>query len=632
MSGLARRLLAGVGAAENLYVDDVFSTWLYTSNGATQTITNGIDLAGKGGMVWTKRRDATGNNNISNTSQGGDNYLYANGTQGLLNAPGLYSFLSNGYSLPIAYPDTNTSNGLYASWTFRNADKFYGHKLVTKSAGSNATVSFANLGTLGMVRVKRTDAAGSWYIWHRSLSAGKLLIGETTAAAATLGHVTVSGATVTLVNGVIADGTYLVEAFAHDPSADGLIQCGSFTTNSSGNASVNLGWEPQYLMTKVITAGTADEWFIGDVLRGLVAQPGLNNLITANSVYAELSGGARPGAPTSTGFLVSAEYPSKTFIYLAIRRPNKPPTTGAEVYNAIVRMGNATALTPINAGFPTDLAIVGRRDGLEALLWADRLRGKSVYLRSDGSGTDANAVNRFDGFDYQNGFFVGYDTSTNASTKSILNYAIRRAPGFMDEILYDGTGANKTETHGLGVQPELWLAKRRNAAGNWVFGSILLAATEKIAMPSPSGKVTDATAWNSAYPTSSNISLGTLADVNASGGTYVAYLFATLAGISKVGAYPGNGGTQIIGCGFSTGARFVMIIRATAGVAQDIYIWDTARGIIAGNDPHLSLNTTAAEATTDDSIDPDAIGFIVNQNAATNINVTGASYIFLAIS
>jgi hypothetical protein len=64
----------------------------------------------------------------------------------------------------------------------------------------------------------------------------------------------------------------------------------------------------------------------------------------------------------------------------------------------------------------------------------------------------------------------------------------------------------------------------------------------------------------------------------------------------------------------------------------DWYVWDSARGIVAGNDPHLSLNTTAAEVTTDDSVDTDNSGFIVNQLAATNVNVTSATYIFLAIA
>jgi hypothetical protein len=64
----------------------------------------------------------------------------------------------------------------------------------------------------------------------------------------------------------------------------------------------------------------------------------------------------------------------------------------------------------------------------------------------------------------------------------------------------------------------------------------------------------------------------------------------------------------------------------------DWYVWDSARGIVAGNDPHLSVNTTAAEVTTDDSVDTDNSGFIVNQLAATNVNVTSATYIFLAIA
>jgi hypothetical protein len=62
------------------------------------------------------------------------------------------------------------------------------------------------------------------------------------------------------------------------------------------------------------------------------------------------------------------------------------------------------------------------------------------------------------------------------------------------------------------------------------------------------------------------------------------------------------------------------------------YVWDTARGIVASNDPRLHLNQTIDEVTTDDSLDPDNTGFIVNQLSATNINVTSATYIFLAIA
>ena len=52
------------------YIEDVFSTYLYTGNGSTQTITNGIDLAGKGGLVWMKRRSGATSHALYDTSRG----------------------------------------------------------------------------------------------------------------------------------------------------------------------------------------------------------------------------------------------------------------------------------------------------------------------------------------------------------------------------------------------------------------------------------------------------------------------------------------------------------------------------------------------------------------------------------
>ena len=42
------------GGKKSTYVDDVFSTYVYKGNGANRTITNNIDLAGEGGLVWLK--------------------------------------------------------------------------------------------------------------------------------------------------------------------------------------------------------------------------------------------------------------------------------------------------------------------------------------------------------------------------------------------------------------------------------------------------------------------------------------------------------------------------------------------------------------------------------------------------
>ena len=70
---------------------------------------------------------------------------------------------------------------------------------------------------------------------------------------------------------------------------------------------------------------------------------------------------------------------------------------------------------------------------------------------------------------------------------------------------------------------------------------------------------TSSTRWDNTTPTSSVFRVGTAGDANGSGDTYIACLFATLDGISKVGSYTGNGSSQTINCGFSNGAKFVLI-------------------------------------------------------------------------
>ena len=99
---------AGNSADATLYVDDVFSTYLYTGNGSTQTITNGIDLAGKGGLVWIKGRSVATGNRLASTAQGVNNYLESNSTMQQQSDPLVTSFNAGGFSLGI---DSNANGG-----------------------------------------------------------------------------------------------------------------------------------------------------------------------------------------------------------------------------------------------------------------------------------------------------------------------------------------------------------------------------------------------------------------------------------------------------------------------------------------------------------------------------------------
>jgi hypothetical protein len=388
-----------------------------------------------------------------------------------------------------------------------------------------------------------------------------------------------------------------------------------------------LGFEPQLLIKRVSSA--IDNWEIVDNMRGMTS----NSTTGSKPIYPDLSNAEAAGGNvyqiTPTGFFIGSASlnPSSTNIYIAIRRgPMKVPTVGTTVYNAIARTGTGAAATVTGVGFAPDSVWPKGKVANHTGIY-DKLRGYDKYLIGSSTAAEGTEAGVTMGMD---GFAVGIGALANQNTTAFINWCFKRAPGFFDEVCYTGTGSNTTQTHNLGVAPELWMVKGRSGATAWTVGSTALANTEYLVLNTTAAKATDATAWNSTFPSSSVFSLGSQATVNTSAATYVAYLFATLAGISKVGSYTGNGSNQTIACGFTAGSRFVMIKRTDS--TGDWYVWDSVRGIVAGNDPHISLNTTAAEVTTDDSVDTDNSGFIVNQDAATNINVTSATYIFLAIA
>lgn len=625
-------LQGGNPAATQIYSDDVFSAYTYTGTGASLTINNGINLSTNGGLVWMKSRSAATDHALYDTARGATFDLVSNSSASqTTQTTGLTAFNSNGFTVG-ALAKINTSAATYVGWTFRKAPKFFDVVTYTGN-GANRTISHSLGSVPGMIIVKRTDAAADWQVYSNSIANTEYMVLNTTAAKATGAtrwnsttptSSVFSLGTDTTVNA--SAGTYVAYLFAHDTTSTGIVQCGSFTTDASANpVTVNLGWEPQFVLTK--RTSLAGSWNMLDTMRGF-SQSATDAALFSNTAAAE-SSSSNYGYPTATGFYYNGEGGANTtIIYLAIRMPNKPPTVGTQVYNAIARTGTGAVATITGVGFAPDLVIAkDRQSATPPPSYVDRLRGVGINLASSSTAAetaDATGVTSFS----MNGVALGASTNFNA-TDNYINWFFKRAPGVFDEVCYTGTGVAGTQAHSLGVAPELMIVKQRNAANDWPV----------YAAPSGNNKVlylnfADAQAtrseWNNTTPTASVFSLNSSAAVNQSSSTYVAYLFATKAGISKVGSYTGNGSSQTINAGFTTGARWVMIKRTDS--TGDWYVWDSTRGIVAGNDPHLSLNTVAAEVTTDDSVDTNTTGFIVNQLAATNINVNAATYIYLSLS
>lgn len=629
-------------SGDAVYVEDVFSTYVYTGDGSSgRYVTNNIDLSGKGGMVWIKNRSADGHV-ISDTARGGNGnpipYLQSNQTSAeTVTTTAVDSFYGSGF-LVNTNSSVNASGYNYASWTFRKQKKFFDVLTYTGTGGSQ-TINH-NLGsTPGCIIVKCTSAGStSWYVYHRSLNDNSgnpyFLVLNTTAAQDTGGGVwgTPTSTQFTVQYPNASGQTYVAYLFAHDAGGFGLtgtdnvISCGSFTTDGSGNATVSLGYEPQWLMVK--RTNSAGSWEMVDCMRGWNQTQ--YQLLAANLSNAESATGAF-GFPTATGFqfVNGWQAPSSPYIYIAIRRgPMKVPTDGTTVFTPATRTGTG-ATANITNGFVTDLVISQARGNVGSdPSTFDRLRGATIRLRPDSIGAELTATDSLTSFASMTGVTVGADSSTQSINWSgtggtYVTWSFQRAPSFFDEVCYTGDGTLTPINHNLTVVPELIIYKRRNATQDWW---VVDYVRDKV------GKLNLTDAFTNAN-TSPNYLVNATTMVpylNTSGLTYVAYLFATCAGVSKVGSYTGTGTTQQINCGFAAGARFVMIKRTDS--TGDWYVWDSARGIVAGNDPYLLLNSTAAEVTSTDYVDTYAAGFELTSTAPAAINASGGTYIFLAIA
>ena len=555
-----------------------------------------------------------------------------------LNFKHYLNFNSDGYEIITQSSLINhDSGGEYVSWTFRKAPGFF--DVVTYSGTGSAQNISHSLGSVpGMIIIHCRDGTHDWEVYHRATGATKSLHLNKTDAEATDSTVwnnttpTSSVFTIGTSSNVNQNGHgYVAYVFAHDEQAFGtdedeaIIKCGSYTGTGSANNFVNVGFEPQFLLTK--SAGGNDPWSIVDVMRGMsigsdmsVLRPNYNSAeYTDNTTY-----------PTSTGFNITNtgglnNDNGRTYIYMAIRRSHKSPTAGTEVF--AMDTGSSSSTTPTwDSGFTVDMSfVVHPNSGSMNNMSSARLLGRKLLYTNN---TDAEAANS--SFTWDSNVGWGKDYNNNA-----YSYMYRRAPGFLDVVAYTGTGSNgQAVNHNLGVTPEMIIVKSRSGNGNWFTYHTGLSSGNHIKLNQDYAQSNDGGAAFALTSTTITFDRTYVSNINTNTVTYVAYLFATLDGISKVGSYTGTGanyGNSVnVDCGFTAGARFVMIKRIDSG--GDWYFWDTLHGIVSGNDPYSLINSYAAQVTNTDYIDPLNAGFTVTSSAPAALNTSGGTYLFLAIA
>ena len=129
MSSMMCGMLLGAGvSAKKTYVDDVFSTYLYTGNNTARSINTGVDMT-EGGLVWIKCRNNARANTLFDTARGVNKYLLSdhNHAENTTHSDLLTAFNNNGFSLGADANSDNVNRNNYtqASWTFRKAPGFF---------------------------------------------------------------------------------------------------------------------------------------------------------------------------------------------------------------------------------------------------------------------------------------------------------------------------------------------------------------------------------------------------------------------------------------------------------------------------------------------------------------------------
>ena len=641
---------AGAAGGDKVYVDDVFSTDLYRGTDSTNPINNGIDLDGEGGMVWIKVRGLlhTDHHLLYDTERGATKQLIADTNDDESTESRFSSFNSDGFTVATNDNVINNNNYDYVSWTFRKAPGFFDVVTWTGDGTTGRQIAH-NLGsTPGFIMVKNAGNSTDWKCYHRSLNTDKALeLNEDNAAstqndiwndtAATSTHFTIGN------SGGVNENyrSFVAYIFAHDDQQFGededesIIKCGTF--EGTAGTEVNLGFEPQFLLIKTIDSTRG--WYLIDNMRGVSHDYNRNsNFLYADSTAKEDDN--RNIFITPTGFEVceSTAFNYNTHIYMAIRRPHKKPAAGTEVFAAQDGRTASNATSSQNtwtSGFPVDLIMRHTKaSGATRTLVYDRIRNWDYYLRTHDTAGEAVDSGDYVEFDDMDGVYS--DQATAAST-NLFAHMFKRAPGFMDIVTYMGTGSTRTVDHNLGVAPELVIVKCRDSSVHWYVQSAELTSYSHTLSFNDAAEFLPGTGADILFPADAPTS--TVFRVGDSNGTnngsapnvkYIAYLFATLPGISKVGGYTGTGSNIDVDCGFTSGARFVMVKRTDDN--GDWYVWDTERGITAGDDPYVLMNTDDAEVTNQNDIGPYNSGFTITDDAVDALNESDGEYIYLAIA
>ena len=440
---------------------------------------------------------------------------------------------------------------------------------------------------------------------------------STTGSTVTPGTITANGDPTASTDSPFDDSA----GFAFGGSDEGIIKCGSYVGNGSDSVDIDihLGWEPTWLLVKQTTnsgnwqlVDSATHWPVSGDWETI--RPNLNQ-----AAYFATETGIKL---TPTGFKIVKNWGNfntdgDTHMFMAIRRPDghvgRPVDSGTSVF--AMDVGDGSKDPSFISNFPVDFGFYKQPASSDSWYTGTRLMG-TKYLKTETNAAESTSTNF--AWDYSDGWRV---TGLSSAWQS---WMFKRHTG-LDIQRYTGKTGQQSRLHGLNAVPEMIWAKSTNNAYEWAIGHKDLTGgwTSKHLRFTTAAEITGQ--QFALAPTSTHWTTPNGALVNDNGEEYIAILFRSITGISKVGSYDGTGSSLDITTGFRP--RFLILKRINDTGAW--FVLDTTIGWSAGNDEFLLLNTTDAQDCNYNIGEPTSTGFQLN-GSDVNYNASGNTYIYYA--
>ena len=348
--------------------------------------------------------------------------------------------------------------------------------------------------------------------------------------------------------------------------------------------------------------------------------------------------GDTSGSAISQIYLNMGQYPFSYSIPAGYKKfctknmPEPAIKNGEDVFKTIIYTGNASSRNLVS-GFATDLVWVKRRSGGDSHVLSNKVVGADNFLSSNSNAVQNTANNCVTAFN-SDGVTVGTQGIVNDNTEPFVSWHWKEsASAGFDIVTYSGDGnATHNISHNLGVAPDLFIVKSRTNAQDWYVMHPASGANKYLVLSGQGAQGTSTILWGNTLPTSSVFTVGESGGwaTNESGEDYVAYLWASVEGFSKVGKYTGNGNED--GTFIYTGFRPAWVMWKSINTTESWQIRDNKR--IGMNDANYALfaNVVNADYTTAES-DFQANGFKPRSNGGgTNANDEVLLYIAFAES